>query len=557
MIKKTGIILIVFGIILSIPGLYKRIVFEHENKNVEIILESGSYVNVVEEYNIGEWFEKSWVGKWSPPDKYPFGDNISNSITLVFSLKTYFSRAREVMELKIPDKIEVEIDDSIYYIRVSGMEWDELKKMGMGIIIEDKAGLARNRLYIRPLNDKWVNKGYINWFFRNVSADGVIFREDEVLGYPRFLQTTKKLIDNLGIMIFTVEFFEQKGLKEISSGLKVSRLHSVPEEIRVVEIVPRVIRAVKERNIRAVYLKNVDTDVIESIRKEIIYSGFVNEKPEGYIISNDVNWHSTIGIVIALIGLALIFNYKYVVPIVLLIPLIAYPDILMQVLVILTAVIFPLAAIKIILKKEMHFMGKTIILFTLSIIAGFFIASVAGIPLYCVKLQQIRGIKLSLILPIILSIFIVCKMDNIINLMKKTVVWEDIVLFTFIVCVGLIYTVRSSNAGLGLVSSIELKVRMFLEHVFIYRPRFKEFLFGHPLLVVGLYYMGNIKMKFKYYGIFIVLGLVGQVSIINSFMHIHTPYMVSLVRSLWGMLLGIIFGVLLITVLNKWYFLKE
>ncbi len=53
---------------------------------------------------------------------------------------------------------------------------------------------------------------------------------------------------------------------------------------------------------------------------------------------------------------------------------------------------------------------------------------------------------------------------------------------------------------------------------------------------------------------FIIIGLVGQVSIINSFCHIHTPVMVSVIRTANGLWIGILLGMALISLkkLLKW-----
>jgi putative flippase GtrA len=45
-------------------------------------------------------------------------------------------------------------------------------------------------------------------------------------------------------------------------------------------------------------------------------------------------------------------------------------------------------------------------------------------------------------------------------------------------------------------------------------------------------------------------GLMGQVSLMNTYAHIHTPIMISLVRSVHGLWLGGLIGVILIFILN-------
>lgn len=92
------------------------------------------------------------------------------------------------------------------------------------------------------------------------------------------------------------------------------------------------------------------------------------------------------------------------------------------------------------------------------------------------------------------------------------------------------------------VNEIELKFRSLLEKLLTFRPRFKEFLFGYPFLMLGLW-------TNKRYLIY--LGLIGEVSVINTFIHIHTPFHVSLLRTLLGIIIGILLGLIFIRIYER------
>ena len=66
-----------------------------------------------------------------------------------------------------------------------------------------------------------------------------------------------------------------------------------------------------------------------------------------------------------------------------------------------------------------------------------------------------------------------------------------------------------------------MRVRVFLERAFVYRPRTKEFLIGHPLLILGfgLYIWGEERLGLAC----IVPGTIGQISLLNTFAHVHSP----------------------------------
>ena len=106
---------------------------------------------------------------------------------------------------------------------------------------------------------------------------------------------------------------------------------------------------------------------------------------------------------------------------------------------------------------------------------------------------------------------------------------------------GLVYISRTGNES-AFVSGFELQLRTALDQLLGVRPRTKEFLIGHPLMLVALYY------GFRYrYGVGILaLGMIGQVSLVNTFAHIHTPIIISLIRTGYGLLFGLIVGVGLI-----------
>jgi len=81
-----------------------------------------------------------------------------------------------------------------------------------------------------------------------------------------------------------------------------------------------------------------------------------------------------------------------------------------------------------------------------------------------------------------------------------------------------------------------------LDNLLGVRPRTKEFLLGHPLLLL-LFYLGFRDNRFQP---LLLAGVIGQVSLVNTYAHIHTPLLVSLLRSFNGLWLGIIGGLVLI-----------
>jgi len=106
----------------------------------------------------------------------------------------------------------------------------------------------------------------------------------------------------------------------------------------------------------------------------------------------------------------------------------------------------------------------------------------------------------------------------------------------------LIYVMRTGNADVGAVLPFEQQLRNSLQDLLTVRPRTKEFMLGHPLLLL-LLYTGYRDVRFIP---LLVLGAIGQVSMVNTFAHIHTPVVISLLRGFNGLWLGILGGLVLI-----------
>lgn len=105
--------------------------------------------------------------------------------------------------------------------------------------------------------------------------------------------------------------------------------------------------------------------------------------------------------------------------------------------------------------------------------------------------------------------------------------------------VAVIVLRTGNDPGIG-VSGAETKFRALLEKILFVRPRTKDFLFGHPFLLYGLAlaFLGNRK----WLTVFLAAGAIGQADLLNTFCHIHTPIVYSLVRALLGLVIGVAIG---------------
>ncbi len=173
------------------------------------------------------------------------------------------------------------------------------------------------------------------------------------------------------------------------------------------------------------------------------------------------------------------------------------------------------------------------------------LAAILAHPAFMLKIHQFRGVKAALLLPPLTAVVLYIWRQRIdwrelITTGNEPRVWP--VLRVGSVLVGFAVTwfilVRSGNTS-GLTTPLEAETRGFLEKLLFARPRFKEFLIGHPALLMFGTRTGTPFLRVGY----LFFGMFGQASILNSFSHAHTPLLLSFLRTANGLALGILFGI--------------
>ncbi|MCK9224782.1 MAG: DUF5693 family protein [Candidatus Muirbacterium halophilum] len=166
--------------------------------------------------------------------------------------------------------------------------------------------------------------------------------------------------------------------------------------------------------------------------------------------------------------------------------------------------------------------------------------------------MQFRGVKLSLVLPVLILFIYIIKSTGvrISDILEKEIKFKHVIGFSIFLFISFYYVLRSSNAGADFMLPLEKKIRIFLEDYFIIRPRTKEFFMFYPAL---LFFSNKKFLSKKSISYFLLLFaiLVGQTSIFNTFMHFHIPLQVSIIRTITGLILGVITGIILL-LLNDW-----
>jgi len=182
-----------------------------------------------------------------------------------------------------------------------------------------------------------------------------------------------------------------------------------------------------------------------------------------------------------------------------------------------------------------------------SVVGGLFVAGLLnGLP-FMVKAAVFTGVKPAHFLPLfLLGVWAVARHYDGRELLKKPLTVAMLGTGFIALAIVAVMLVRTGNDSPGAVSGLELSLRSLLERVLVVRPRTKEFMLGHPALLVGLLlFAWNHAQSKNYKGLalaLIVAGAIGQTSIVNTMCHLHTPVLVSVVRIAIGLVLGGVLG---------------
>jgi hypothetical protein len=468
------------------------------------------------------------------------------------------------------------------YIENKGLN---LKK----IAVVEKSGL---RVIPRIRNSFNLNSNTIKDKVREISRFGtVIFAEEEVLGYPSYLKETARALRSNNIKYGFIEFGKQLGDNVLSSGmgLNVIKVHSIPQEemenLSVKEMKERFLRAVRERGIRALYvhtlqypesgmeLLDTNTAFISDLKSSLIKGGYsIGEasSPKGSATGAFARMLIGLGVASGVILLLAYFvEINYFLVIAMLIFIAAIPS--TKILALLSTIVFPSYAVisQFPAKKEdivNSFISVPIVMvMSIAAITGLgamFTAALLTSPSYMLGASTFSGVKLAFIMPILIisgyfflrdeqgSLKIKKMYPKIKELLNMNIKVLHVALLLIAAVAGAILILRSGNFGLP-VPGVEKAARGALENALLIRPRTKEFLIGYPALIIAsIYYLrgGN-----AWLWLMLAIGALAPISLTNSFCHIHTPLMITAIRSVMGLVLGIAVGLLAYLV----YFLSD
>jgi len=458
-----------------------------------------------------------------------------------------------------------------------------------------KAGLA---IVARPLPDFVHTRPSVDASLdaaKDTEADLVVFAGSEVLGYKGLIEYVAAGLQQRGLQWGMIEIVPQQGEYSLARALdyKLIRTHSISAQEMLQTFIPDAIRrfslAVRERKVRLCYVR-LSFIGDDPAANNVDYVGQLAQRlqSDGFTLGSPVP-HAAIGlpapiraILVAVVVVAACMLYLCLVGgrtkgFDWLFALVAAGAALLSGLpwggALLAALIFPtLGVCSLRLRDHPHprpalrGLGLFIGLSLVSTFGGLMVAAFLTDLPHLSGVELFRGVKLAQFLPILVVAFVFAARSmrsyrevrlemgehsgqwpalraGIQEMLGYAVRYWHVLAILFGVAAVAMLLMRSGNEPLLPVPGLEVKLRALLDNLLGVRPRSKEIFFAHPLMVVALIWLASGARR----GLWVALtaGMIGQVSIINTFCHLHTPLVVALTRTGHGLWIGLLGGLVL------------
>ncbi|NLI76627.1 MAG: hypothetical protein GX442_09315 [Candidatus Riflebacteria bacterium] len=175
-------------------------------------------------------------------------------------------------------------------------------------------------------------------------------------------------------------------------------------------------------------------------------------------------------------------------------------------------------------------------------VGGTLIAGLHAEVPYLLHFLQFRGVKAAFVLPLLFILVWSFRRygGGAFSLLSRPLTLREAGLIAVVLAASALYLVRSGNVTFLKPSATEDLARTFLENLLVARPRNKEFLVGYPAaLFFLLFWFRRAREILPVLAVFLVMG---QVSVVNTFCHFHSPLYLAYLRGFHGWWLGILTG---------------
>ncbi|MCL2046065.1 MAG: DUF5693 family protein [Oscillospiraceae bacterium] len=548
-------------------------------------------------------YEDTSAGDTAGTVQYPVGDlNINPSMTYILTKdQSVFEQLFSLLEAKLrhPEIFE------IFGYKTIAVQLHSIERstLGLGFPLSslEEAATAGFEIVLRlrnwePLTTEGLNV-VMNWLSLTPNLAAVGFNDQTVPGggdNPDIQDRLAEALENLNVPLVSFEFYDQTGLSGLAGRLdnNLLRAHAIAEnELRRYTdfntAMNRYSLAATERNMRYIFLRfhglnnpqsamEPALELIAGVREGLESDGLTIGNPvplESYKIPRILIFFLGNGVLVAgawLLALAAkpFAKKKWHLPYGILVAfgfaawaalMILAPTLSRKLMALAGAIVFPSLSVTLALmyKPEAQLTAskgkrllRTIAVLTMAsamtFVGSMIMSGLLAEPTFMLKIDSFFGVKVSHLIPLVLVPGLLwLREENWFGIMSGTVrsnvkIWHLAV--GGVLLVGMvIYILRTGNESPELISQLEVQIRQVLDNLLGVRPRTKEFLIGHPIMMVLVYYGYKLEM-FP----FVMVGLIGQISIISTYAHLHTPLAISLLRTFNGLWIGIILGIIAI-----------
>ncbi|HUA09888.1 MAG TPA: DUF5693 family protein [Candidatus Acidoferrales bacterium] len=201
-------------------------------------------------------------------------------------------------------------------------------------------------------------------------------------------------------------------------------------------------------------------------------------------------------------------------------------------------------------------LGWTLLALGVTLCGALVIVGVMSSPLTMEEIERFRGVRLVLAIPPLtaLALYLWDKrfnsgVEKVSDVFGAPVRVYQLLTGVVIVAAGVLILMRSGNDSDIAPSHFELMLRHGLTDVLNVRPRFKEFLIGIPALML---FPALSAAHRRLVGWLLALGIgVGIGDVLDTFSHLHTPIVISLLRTFNGLAIGAIIAAFAIWVYRR------
>jgi hypothetical protein len=481
---------------------------------------------------------------------------------------------------------------------------DFFNALGLGLPAKTVALTRKLGLLLVPRvqNDERLDGAQIDRIFSEFGpkTSTIVFfgTRNEVLGYPDHLADTADALQRTGINFGSIETYDKTQVQKGNDGLatlaidKTVRVQAISktelDKLDFETVIARYLLGVRERNVRVVYLRPFlhaqDNLSLEATNVAMVSRIADGLKARGFKLGRatplpkfDVN-----PFFIALASLAvpaillLLFEafgirrapiaYALFAADIVLVALgyLAHHDLLVRKVLALTGgiafatmgfVAIPRAftgayprSYGAALAAGLRTAG---VAYLFALLGALVVVGLLSVPLMMQEIDRFSGVKLVLAVPPLLAFVLYVYTRRFGNeppgpeqsALAPVRVYQ-LALLVLLAGAAFLILSRSGNQSDITPSTFELSLRSDLTAVLGVRPRFKEFLIGVPLLM--LLPALRIDQRRLFGWLFAIAAAIGTADVVDTFSHLHTPLLISLLRTVNGAVLGVFVGAILI-----------